>query len=234
MSDISLRTRLRPLRRRWWLLGSIAGAVWAVFAGLLLLLLGGWLDLVWELSPQGRIALWIAAALLAGAFFLLALVRIAQGGRFPLLARRVDRVMGFGGAVLTGYELDHPESKNSTSGTLSPAVSEALARMAVEHASTLAATTDVSRVLPTRRTGRPIFATLILLGLLALLALLMPEMMRTQWMRFLSPYSDIPRFSNTTIEIEDPEKQVVYGDALDIRAAVRGEPVDSVLLLLDI
>ena len=48
------------------------------------------------------------------------------------------------------------------------------------------------------------------------------------------PYSDVPPFSKTTFDIDPPaDKKVNYGDPLDIRAAIRGEPVDAAELVLE-
>jgi len=222
----SLHTQLRSVKRRWYLLGLIAGLIGAVVVAILLLLLGGWLDLVWELSPKGRIGFIIAATLFGGMFFLISLFHIAQNGRLFSLAQRVDQAMGFGGAVLTGCELEQTfRSQTGRTATM--------AQMAVEHAAKLAETTVPAKAVSAKQVRQWGISLLSLLGFVGLLILTMPEMMGTQWKRFADPYGDIPRFSNTTIEIEDPEKQVVYGEPLDIRAIVHGDPVDSAVLVLE-
>ena len=99
MSASPLQTQLRVIKRRWYLLGLAAGLIGAVAVALLSLLLGGWLDLVWELSPNGRISFITAAALLGITFFAASLIRTGQNGCFAALAQRVDRAMGFGGAI---------------------------------------------------------------------------------------------------------------------------------------
>lgn len=208
------------------MLGTATGLVWMLVVAVLFLLLGGWLDLVWELSPEGRFGFLAAAALLGLGAFAVLMVRLAQNGRLPLLARRVDNAMGFGGAVLTGCELEEKTPGSS-------AMTASLARMAVDHAAKLAGSAEPKKAVPARTAHRSALLLAVILGLVGLLALAMPEMARTQWNRFLHPYSDVPRFSNTLIEIEAPEKRVVYGDALDILATVSGEPVDSAELVLE-
>lgn len=226
MSNPSLQTQLQPVRRRWWTLGIAAGLIWMLAVALLCLLLGGWLDLVWELSPEGRLGFLVAAALLGLVAFAVLLTRVAKNGRLPLLARRVDRAMDFGGAVLTGCELEEKTPASSP-------ISTALARMAVQHAAKLAGTTRPEKAVPAQPAQRSALFLAAILCVIGLLVLTMPDLMRTQWNRFLAPYSDVPRYSTTTIEIVDPDKKVVYGDALDIRAVVRGEPVDSAELVLE-
>ncbi|MCL2347458.1 MAG: hypothetical protein FWC50_04275, partial [Planctomycetaceae bacterium] len=257
MSTSSLQTRLHAVKRRWWFLGIATGLIGAMVMALLLLLLGGWLDLVWELSPAGRIGVLVASVLLGIAFFTVAIVRVRRNGRLALLARRVDQSMGFGGAVLTGCELEQTfllkPVRNSRSWIRQALQRRALrkaegyrpyrlrymektvvlAHLAVEHAAELAATAIPAKAVSAKQARRSAIVLASVIGFVGLLALFLPEMMRTQWNRFVHPYSDIPRFSNTTIEIEDPEKRVVYGDPLDIRAAIRGEPVDLATLVLE-
>ena len=226
MSASPLQIQLQSVKRRWFIHGTTAGLIGATIVAILLLLLGGWLDLVWELSPEGRIGVLISSALLGGTFFIAALVRIGQNVRFSSLARRVDQAMGFGGSVLTGYELEQTFRSKSDK-------TAALAHIAVEHAAQLAATTIPARAVPAKRIQQSTLVLMSVLGFVGLLTLLLPDMMQTQWNRFAHPYGDVPRFSNTIIEIEDPEKRVLYGEPLDIRAAVRGESVDSATLVLE-
>lgn len=238
MSQTTLRTQLHAIQSRWWFLGIAAGLAWTIFVTVVFLLFGGWLDLVWELSPGGRIAFVVAAILLGIAFFAAVILRLAHHARLPLLARRVDHAMGFGGAVLTGCELE--ERLNSATNVLhssrytkSPETSADMARMAIEHASKLAASAIPEKAVPAREVKNATLFLVAFFAVLVILAAFMPEMMRTQWNRFAHPYDDIPQFSGAVIEIEDPEKTVVYGDPLDIRAAVRGEVVDSLVLVIE-
>lgn len=229
--NTNLQTQLRTIKRRWWFLGITAGLFWTLIATVLFLLLGGWLDLLWELPPYGRVACLVAAGLLAMTVFVAAIVRVGQRGKIPALARRVDQSMGFGGAVLTGCELEQASAKFSNRS------SSALAHIAVEHAAKLLTTAIPAelhkKAVPAEPVKRSAKFLAALTGLVVVLAVMMPDMMRTQWNRFIHPYNDIPQFSNTTIEIENPEKSVVYGDPLDIRAAVLGDPVDSATLVLE-
>ena len=226
MPTSPLQSQLQPIKRRLWLLGTAAALVGAIIATILFILLGGWLDLVWELAPEGRIAFLTAAGLIGTTVFVVAVVRVAKQGRPSLLAQRIDRTMNFGGALLTGCELETTfRAEKSRTATL--------AHIAVEHAVTLAATTVPKKAVPAEQTQQLAIVLTSLIGFVGLLALLLPEMMQTQWNRFLYPYSDVPRFSNTIIEIIDPDKRVLYGDPLDIRAAVRGEPLDAATLVLE-
>ena len=49
---ISLGTQLHRVRRRLLGIGAAAAAVWGLAAVTILLLLGAWLDLLWEFPPQ--------------------------------------------------------------------------------------------------------------------------------------------------------------------------------------
>jgi hypothetical protein len=214
--------------------GIAAGLAWALVTAILLLLLGGWLDLLWELSPAARIGVMGASAAAGLVFFGGWLFRVGREGQYSILARRIDRAMGFGGEVLTGWELEeavvhatHPAQLKNRE------LSADMAWMAVEYASKLVGTTPPEKAVPAKPARRSAIYLATLLAALGLLAVVMPGLARTQWNRFLSPHSDVPPFSKTTIEIEEPEKKVMFGDPLDIRAVVRGEPVDSVELVLE-
>ena len=230
MSNSHLQTQLQAVKRRWWILGIAAGLTWTLTVLILSLLLGGWLDLVWELSPEGRIGCVVASALIGVASLIAMLVHIGRSGQIFPLAKRVDQAMGFGGAVLTGCELEGTLQRHAAPQTN---VSASLARMAVEHAAKLAGTIVPEKAVPAKQVHRSTIYLASLLCILGLLGVMMPEMMRTQWKRFAFPYSDVPQFSNTTIEIENPDKTVIYGEPLDIRAVVRGELVDSAVLVLE-
>lgn len=234
MANTPLKTQLRPVKRRCWLLGIATGSAWTLVVVVLLMLLGGWFDLVWELSPFSRIGVWGISVLIGILFFIAIIFQTGRAGRLASLAECVDRTMGFGGAVLTGCELEKTlkKSQRNHPATDNPAT-KVLACMAVEHAATLAKSIVPEKAVPARPAQRSAIVLLSLLGLIGGLTALKPDLMQTQWKRFFYPFSDVPQFSNTSIEIEDPEKKVVYGEPLDIRAAVRGEPVDSVFLVLE-
>jgi hypothetical protein len=215
--------------------GSVAGAAWAVGAAVVLLLIGGWLDLLWELSPVVRIAIVGAAVFATLLFFGGWLLRVARDARYALLARRVDRAMGFGGEVLTGWELeDAADYAVPSAEAAHRAMTADMARMAVEHAARRAGAAALERVVPAKPAWRSAIFLAILAVAVALLAVVMPSLARTQWNRFASPYSDVPPFSKLTIAIEPPaDKQVMYGESLDVRATIVGEPVDAAELVLE-
>ena len=101
----SLSTQLRRVRRRLLSVGTAAAAVWALAAATMLLLLSAWLDLLWEFSPEWRIAAFWAAGI-TGAALLVALAVVAvRAARDAAIARRLDRAGDGGGRILTGWEL---------------------------------------------------------------------------------------------------------------------------------
>ncbi len=63
MTNLSLQACLGRVRRRLLAVGWAAGIVWAIAAALAVLLVGVWLDLLWELSAQWRVALLWARAI---------------------------------------------------------------------------------------------------------------------------------------------------------------------------
>ena len=108
MTGGPLESPLRRVRRRLITSGTLTAAAWALVAGIAVLLIGVWLDLLWELSPEYRIAAWIAAAVGGCALAAWALTALARRATFGAVARRMDQTVG-GGQILTAWELDRAE-----------------------------------------------------------------------------------------------------------------------------
>ena len=101
----TLDASLAHLRRRVLCLGGAAGLAWACLVAIAVWLALAWLDLVWELSPQLRIAV-SAAALLAGLGALaVAWAQALAASRGPALVRRLDAAGGAGGEIVSGFDL---------------------------------------------------------------------------------------------------------------------------------
>ena len=144
---MTLRSRLRRIRWRLWIIGLGAGVLWSLFGAALLSLGAAWLDLVWEMSAEARQASLAAAALAllggiaaAGAM----LLRAAGDGS---LARRVDRSGELGGRVTAGLDLERRVAR--VEGRSEP-LSDGLARIAVAQAADAAASVPAARAVPAR------------------------------------------------------------------------------------
>jgi hypothetical protein len=81
--------------------------------------------------------------------------------------------------------------------------------------------------------SRSLAALTLLWAGLAVVALVAPGLARTQWNRFLRPFEDVPPFSLTEFELAPGDVTVVYGSELEIRATVRGTPVEHLELILE-
>ncbi len=226
----TLRSRLRGVRRRLLWIGTTSGLAWGLAAVVVFLLIGAWLDLLWELSPQWRIAVLIAAG--AGGFVLLGalLWLTVRSGDDAALARRLDRAAGSGGDILTGVELDGPV--HEAYGQHAPAITAGLAEMAVGHAAALALGAPGSKAVPARPLGRSVGTLLVELAAVGLLAVLLPGLARTEWNRFFRPMEDVPPYSEIEFVVEPGDAEVLYGEQLDIRARAVGGPVERMDLVL--
>ena len=150
MATVQLHHRLRSVRRRLLAIGSTSAVVWGLIAAVGLLLAGAWLDLLWELSPQLRIASLVCAGSVAGLLICLMVRRIVVTGRDRAIARRLDRVAGSGGDILTGLELDETTPlQSNTALHSSTMLSTGLARLAANHAAVVA-----NRVSPAQAVSR--------------------------------------------------------------------------------
>jgi hypothetical protein len=228
MASQSLRARLARVRRRLLLIGSSSAVFWGFQAGAVLLLAVVWLDLVWELSPAWRVAtLCVSGA--AGFLGIVALTwRAARSGRTATLARQLDKTAATGGQILTGIELDAPPRSVSLAG-----VSAGLAQLAVDRAASLAGEVPLAKAVPARPLGRAAGSLTGLLAAVGLLCVCLPELARTEWNRFTNPWADVPPYSRTRFEVTPGDVAVPYGGELEVRAAVRGAPVDQVELVLE-
>lgn len=227
----SLGIQLRRVRRRMLNIGTAAALAWSFTIASLLLLLGVWLDLLWEFPPEWRIAaIWIAA--IAGATgFVLSLACVVRAARDTAIARRLDRVGNTGGRILTGWEL--VQGCYGIRGVSPDPISASLAEIAVADAVEAARQTPSSRAAPLRPLARSLAAVLLLAAVVAVLAVWLPKLASTQWNRFLRPFDDVPPFSSTEFRVEPGDVEVVYGSELEIRVTVVGAPVDALELVLE-
>ncbi len=184
---------------------------------MVLLVFAAWLDLVWELSPTARIALvWGAGAVGAMLLVVLA-YRTARTARPAALARRLDIAVNSSGEILTGWELDCrvgrvkrvPPSSVSSVGLADqrcvgarrptlllrstdstaeyPPLTAGLVTMAAEHAESLARRAPLGKAVPAKPLGRALAVLAALATAIGLLALVMPDLVKTEWNRFRRP-----------------------------------------------
>ncbi|MEN6407109.1 MAG: hypothetical protein ABFC77_11635 [Thermoguttaceae bacterium] len=227
----SLHAQLQRVRRRLLSIGAAAAIVWAVVAVSVLLLLGAWLDLLWEFSPSLRIAA-VWASGVAGAAVLIAWgVASVFSMRDAVLARRLDRAGDGGGRILTGWEL--ALGRYGIRGRTHSPLSAGLAGVAIADAAEAAKRVPLGQVAPAVPFVRSLTALLLLAVAVGLLAVCLPGVAWTQWNRFRRPLDDIPPFSSCQFKIEPGDVEVVYGGELEIRATVVGGIVDPLELVLE-
>lgn len=239
----SLERVFAVVRGRAVRLGLINGLAVAALTALAVCGLFAWLDLLWELSPQVRLAaIWLAAIAAA-----LQLARVLRGVfrdcRNHLLANRLDRAGQTGGQIRSGYDLaDEIHPTAATSAAASVAVSPAaifqselrrgLARLSLARACQLAAGISPVAVISSRaaRLAATAFggALVIVLGM----AIFMPRLAATQWLRFSDPFGDHPPYSQVSIAVEPGNGQVLYGHEFEVRASTAGPPVDQLEMVL--
>lgn len=174
MSAPSLEKSLQIVRRRLWAIGICAGLAWALATAILLLLIGSWLDLLWELSPLGRIGILGVSAAASLAFFGFWLLHVGREGRYALIARRIDRSMEYGGDVLTGWELEEAVVASRPPASKHGELTIDMAWMAVAHALKLAESASPARAVPARPAKRSALMLMSLLAVVVLAAAVMP------------------------------------------------------------
>lgn len=231
MTSAAIGSHLQRVRRRLWLIGTTTATLWGVVGASLLLLVGIWFDLLWELAPQARIAATTVAV--AGGLIVLSLIAVAvvRSCANRRVARRLDHAGRCGGEIVTGWELEGLAG-GFERRTLSP-LSGGLARMAVQRAAGVAAAVPAASAVPTRPLGRAVSSLAVLIAGVGLVALCVPGLAWTQWSRFTNPYADVPPFSRARFAVHPGDTQVVYGDSLEITAEVTGAIVDELELAIE-
>ncbi|MGD0517904.1 MAG: hypothetical protein ABSA26_10255 [Thermoguttaceae bacterium] len=231
MTNLTLQACLSRVRRRVLAVGWAAGIVWAMGAALAVLLTGVWLDLLWELSPQWRVALLWAAGITATVLVALLAGKAVRFSRDRVLARRLDRATGSGGIVLTGVELDknlYPAGMEKSSE-----LTAGLARRAVSHAAEVARRVSPSQAVPLRTLRRSLTTFTLMMSFVGVAAVCLPGLVQTQWNRFFRPFNDVPPYSPTRFEVTPGNVPVIYGKELEIRAKTIGPSVDQAELVID-
>ena len=231
MDTASLKARLAGVRRRLIWISATAGFFWSLFAVIGVLLVAVWLDLIWELSPQSRVAWLIIAGSLGLVLFAALCVRLWRKSAEAIVVRQLDQAARSGGAILSGWELSR---QYSTAANESPKpLTAGLAGLAVSQANQLALTVKPADAV----TPKPVKVSSTVLGsavlLVGVLGVCLPALAMTQWRRFVSPFADVPPFSNVQFTIEPGDATILYGEGLNVRATVEGEPVEQVELIME-
>jgi len=223
---------LRTLKRRALGLGVAAAAGWSLIVAMSVWIAAIWLDLALELSSALRLLAGCAAVGL-GVFLLTRLISAARRRSTPQsVARRLDETGATGGEVLSGVDLYlHPGSTPSAANA--PGVTDGLARIAVERAAALVASIAPDRAFPVRPLVRPAAVLFAFTAGVVCLAVLLPRLAATQWLRFVDPFGDHPPYSAVTFSVEPGNFKVAYGQAQDIVATASGGAVQDVELVLE-
>lgn len=218
------------LRRRAQFIGSGAGLFWGIVAALCLLVAAIWCDLALELAPTSRLVAVMVAALLGvvscAALFLWTL---SQSKPFQI-ARRLDSAGATGGQIRSGMDLSRELVIAQTAPA--PEICADLARIAIQRAAALASLVPPAQVVPLRPLAMASLAALATAAAIFVASLLMPELARTQWLRFSDPFGDHPPYAASRFLVEPADAKVRYGDGLDIFVSVEGKPVETLELVL--
>jgi hypothetical protein len=221
-----MQARLRHVGRRLVAVGVAAGTGWGLVAAVLLLLAGVWLDLLWELPPQVRVACDVGAPVALALLVLAAGYRALRGTVSWALADRLDRVAQSGGVIRTGVDL-------ALESRPLPPLSGGLAALAVRRADEIAGRVSAAAAVPARPAYWSFGGAGLLGAAVGVAALAMPRLTQTEWLRFADPAGDHPPYSRVLYEVEPGDARVVYGSGLDVHVTTSGAPVERVELVLE-
>jgi hypothetical protein len=225
---------LQRIRLRFLWIHSAAGLGWGIGTAAVVVLLGVWLDLIFEFSPGARIAASVLATAAAILAFGWLIARAVNRARLNRLAVSLDAVAGAGGQIQSGLDLATRQHRPTTQdGSLTQAgLTRGLAEMAIARAGELARRVSRRQAVSARPIGRS-YGALAGIGVVtAALAMVFPRMSATEWLRFADPLGDHPPYSPIEFTVSPAGARVVYGKGLDIDAQTRGGAVERVDLVL--
>jgi peptidoglycan hydrolase CwlO-like protein len=220
---------LLEVRRRFLWIHSAAGLAWGVATAAIVVLLGVWLDLIFEFTPFARIAATVFASVAALAAFGWLIGRAARRSRLPRLAGSLDTLSGATGQIQSGLDLALIPVRNPTKDE---PLTRGLAELAITRAGELARRVSKSQAVSTRPISRSCSALAGVGVVMGALVLLLPRMSATEWLRFIDPFGDHPPYSAIQFTVTPAGARVVYGKGLDVDVATQGGAVDQVELVL--
>lgn len=230
LPDSSLRVRLARVARRLMLVGATGGLLWGLIGVLAVLIIGGWVDLLWGLGPRMRISVWTISTA-GGGLVLGVLVRsTAIAARASSIAKRLDATAATGGDILTGLDLDEPGAGVQVDRTAE--LTNGLARLAVDHAARLALEVPVGRAVTAKPVHRSLAVLAIAAAAVGILVACLPRLAWTEWSRFTDPFGNVPPFSWTQFEVTPGDTEVLYGSPREIGVTATGRPVEQVELVI--
>lgn len=230
-----LSRRFASVRRRFVAIGGASGVCWGVAAAVALVAAAFWLDLIWDLPPEARVAAWGVVLAIVVAVPAVWLGRAWRWAGNASLARRLDATGGTPGTIAAGWHLAKAAGLSLPAGLSSPAglsLSAGLASIAIQRAEHDAAGVSAARVAPVRAARPGAIAACVGAAAVACFAVIAPEMAATEWQRFVHPFDDVAPYSPVTILVEPGNARVAYGAGLDVHVRTEGPPVERVNLVL--
>ena len=231
MSETRLRTILNRVRRRLFVVGGTASLCWAVLAVIIVCLAGVWLDLLWELSPEWRIAMSSVAGLAGVLFLVLLLIRTTKAAKDMSAARHLDRAAGSGGMIVSGWELaSRPLAFTAPASAM---LTTGLAAWRSSRPLVLAEQVTASQAVSSRPVRRAAATLGVIAAIVVAAAVCLPTLTNTELRRFLSPFADVPPYSRVRLEVTPGDTEVIYGQGLDVQVTVTEGSVEQVELVLE-
>lgn len=217
---------LRRLRFRLVTIHTTRGFAFALAGAVVVLLIGGWLDLLVELPSSARLTTTLLAGIVTPLTVVgVVIVLIRRDRRALALAHHIDRAGNYDGIVVAGADLFFDRSNRLP-------LSRGFADLAVAHASSLAQRVPGAKVVPAQPAMR---AAMILAGVVlfvAIAAWIVPRVVAVEFARFFDPFGDHPPYSRVVFTVDPGDVSVVYGAGFHVRVLASGAPVETMELAL--
>jgi hypothetical protein len=197
------------------------GALTLALSGLLLY---GVLDWLLALPQMFRLVLSLSFAGIIVIFFCVRVIKILNLGKTHT-ARLIDKVMqNKRSEILSAYELGSSDDKNGIRGFfIEQVIDEALKKMEI---------LSWNKYYPKRETFHSIRLLFTVLVLSCLVYVIFPAASTVIFKRIVSPFEDIPPFSQYVFKILPVNPKVIYGGKLELTAEISGAEIKSQVLFV--
>ena len=205
----ALRSKLLEFRKRVWTIKSIEAIGIALFGILAAFVVVYVSDRLWDTPSQMRGLVLLAAVFICCAIPWAAYRWIWKNRRLEQLAMLLrHKHPAIGDQLLGIIELVRSDEEQARSRELCEA--------AVSQVSEVAQSRDLSNSVPNPRHKMWSLAAGVGVALAIVLTLLSPAAAGNAWVRYLTPWRDVPRYTFTKIDPQDERQFVPHGEAFEV------------------
>lgn len=226
-SAVTLRRKIHSIVNRIRVIGAVHAICWSITLFCSGLVLVAWMDIIWHLPIEVRRAAIPFVLLSAAALFSWLFRDRWMSATNHSVARRMDKVAGTGGQILSGWDLltdDRSESQ--------PPLGKDIALVAIDQASRRASKVAARDAAPWRESRASVSVAAAVCLVTAVFAMFASHAFATSWKRLAMPSVDTPPYSPLVFEVSPGNVQITYGKPLEVTALITGGAIEDATLVL--